>query len=152
MSRERTQVWTSASVIARPPSSLRSSAQPDGSRAGTSAPSSRRQAPWHLERDCSVPWRLGAMAPLEFLAGPAPARVVAADLLDRGDATLLDDRRGLLGVLLATGRGRLGQRAGLRGAAAARIGDAAAARGRAGRRVLLRGSVAVLALDLDLNV
>src|SRR6476660_9515811 len=93
------------------------------------------------------------VALLKFLARPAPARVVAADLLDRGDAPLLDDRRRLLvlGVLTGLAGGRLGERA--RAAVdAARVGHAARARLRPARRVLLLGRGAVVALDLDLDV
>src|SRR5689334_14003361 len=97
--------------------------------------------------------RLRAVAALEFLAAAAPARVVAADLLDRRDAALLDGRCGLrLGVLAPVGRGRIAQRAGLRGPDATRVGDAAVAGRGPGRRVLLLRRVAVLALDLDLDV
>src|SRR3954454_22262461 len=77
---------------------------------------------------------LGAVALLELLARPAPARVVAADRLVGVHAALLDDRhRLLLGVALGHrtgGRagGRGGERAGLCRADAAGVADVRAAR------------------------
>src|SRR3954447_6727656 len=93
------------------------------------------------------------VALLELLARPAPARVVAVDLLDGGHAALLDDGRGLVvDVAARLARRGIGVGAGLRGAHAARVGDAARARLRPRRRVLLLGGRAVLALDLHLDV
>src|SRR4051794_36587485 len=105
----------------------------------------------------------GTVTLFKFLARAAPARVVAADLLGRLDAPLLH-RRGVIDPVdrEAVGpdrhvAGRLGQRARLRGRAAARVRylggarRAAARRDRRPRLVLLRRD-AVLALDLDLDV
>src|SRR5829696_7367792 len=93
-----------------------------------------------------------AVALLELLAGPAPARVVAADLLGLVDPPLLHDRglHDLLGVdavaVAAVGARLVVERA-------ARVGEGRAARRAArgvGRRERL--ALAVLALNLDLDV
>src|SRR5215211_5538208 len=99
---------------------------------------------------------LGAVALLELLARPAPARVVAADLLVLVHPALLDDRHRLLlviGLCVADSRarGRRGEGAGLRGARAARVRDLTGAAGAVGRVVLPR-AVAAGALHLDLDV
>src|SRR5947207_5024942 len=91
------------------------------------------------------------MALLEFLARPAPAGVVAPDLLDLGHAALLDGLGEGLGVALLP-TGGLGQRAGLARPGAARVGHASRARRRARGRVLLLGCLAVLALALNLDL
>src|SRR3954447_17467200 len=109
----------------------------------------------------------GAVALFKFLARPAPARVVAPDLLGRLDPPLLDRRGDLVrrlhrvAVRADAGRAgaarRLGERARLRGPDAAGVRDLAGPRRAAARRdarprlVLLR-RLAVLALDLDLDV
>src|SRR4051794_13936527 len=116
------------------------------------------------------PMTSGPVALLELLARPAPARVVAPDLLGRLDPALLDRRRHVVGrvdrVAVGADRragrgraaGRRGQRARLRRVAAAAVRDLAgtrrgAARPRRPRLVLLRrGRAAVLALDLHLDV
>src|SRR4051794_26690243 len=97
---------------------------------------------------------LGPVTLLVLLAGPAPARVVAADLLVLVHPALFDDRQRLLLVALGLGiadaRGRRGsERAG--GARATGVLDLARAAG-AGCGVVLRRAVAVGALDLHLDV
>src|SRR3954470_22949963 len=103
------------------------------------------------------PMTSGPVALLELLARPAPARVVAPDLLGRLDPALLDRRRHVFGrvdrVAIGADRragrgrgraaGRRGQRARLRRVAAAAVRDLAgarrgAARPRRPRLVLLR--------------
>src|SRR4051812_20676189 len=107
------------------------------------------------------------MAALVLLAGPAPARVVAADLLVLVEPARLDLRRRLgagvdriLGRLGDAGRHaragglrRGGQRARLVGRGAARVGEPAARR--RGASAGAPGGCrlgAVPALDLDLDV
>src|ERR687883_786049 len=81
----------------------------------------------------------GTVTLFVLLARPAPARVVAADLLGRLDAALLDDRcllDGLGRVPVGADRGvarRLGEPARRRGRAGARVAHLAAARRAAGR-------------------
>src|SRR5258708_17857029 len=81
--------------------------------------------------------RLGAVALLELLTAPAPAGIVAADLVLLVDHALLHDRhrRHLfafvvvgLGAGCARGRRRSGERAAAGGAVPARVGDAPRAR------------------------
>src|SRR5918999_5486387 len=85
----------------------------------------------------------GPVALLELLAGSAPARVVAPELLVLADAALLDHRRRLVRLLagLSVGARLVVQRA-------ARVLE----RGRAAALLLRHALVAVLALDLDLDV
>src|SRR4051794_3994728 len=105
------------------------------------------------------------MALLELLARPAPARVVAADLLALVHVAGLDMRQELGGIVIGelharrrgtTGCGRRGQCAWLVLRRAARVAEVArGARVGAGGpgtvwRLLLR-AVAVLALDLHLD-
>src|SRR6478672_13478022 len=151
MSRTRMHVWTSLRGlgIAREPMSWPQCA---ATRRGT-------------RRELGLTGRLRAVALLEFLAGAAPARIVAADLLGRVDPALLDDRErlvGLDGVAVGPHRGAgatrgLRERARMRGPHAARVRDLAgpgrAAAGSDARpRLVLLRRAAVLALHLDLDV
>src|SRR4051794_22940142 len=157
MSRTRMHVWTSFTGLAMA-ASLCHGATGD-------APRVRRRGTMKVTAVPTAP--SGAVALFKFLARPAPARVVAPDLLGRLDPPLLDRRGDLVrrlhrvAVRADAGRAgaarRLGERARLRGPDAAGVGDLAGARRAAARRdarprlVLLRG-LAVLALDLDLDV
>src|SRR5947209_3658875 len=83
---------------------------------------------------CAAP--LGAVALLVLLAAPAPARVIAADLLLLAEHALLDDRHGLpVLALRLQGRGlgrrgcRRGEGAGAGRAVAPGVGDPAGPRG-----------------------
>src|SRR3954463_6347874 len=109
MSRTRTQVWTSFRGLAM----------------------------------AGEPMTSGPVALLELLARAAPARIVAPDLLGRLDPALLDRGDDLVGHLRRVAVGghpragaarRLRQRAGLRGADTAGVGDLAAARRAPARR------------------
>src|SRR3954453_20965170 len=157
MSRTRMHVWTSFTGLAMA-ASLCHGATGD-------APRVRRRGTMKVTAVPTAP--SGAVALFKFLARPAPARVVAPDLLGRLDPPLLDRRGDLVrrlhrvAVRADAGRAgaarRLGERARLRGPDAAGVRDLAGARRAAARRdarprlVLLR-RLAVLALDLDLDV
>src|SRR4051812_47930705 len=129
------------------------------SRAGTTAPG-RSARPPRVSR-CG-PWALRPVALLVLLARAAPARVVAPDRLVLVDATLLHglDRLLLVDLGVALGRDAAGrggrQRARLRGADAAGVGDPAARRARPRSRalgqVVVTAAVAVRGVDLDLDV
>src|SRR5688572_28168675 len=106
------------------------------------------------------------MALLELLAGPAPARVVAADLLLVGDAPGLDLLRRLgrrvgrvarsLRHTRGNGAARHGRRRGLQRAGLVRRRAARVVEGRLARASAAADgpllAAAVLALDLDLDV
>src|SRR3954447_24075501 len=157
MSRTRMHVWTSFTGLAMA-ASLCHGATGD-------APRVWRRGTMKVTAVPTVP--SGAVALFKFLARPAPARVVAPDLLGRLDPPLLDRRGDLVrrlhpaAVRADPGRAgaarRRGERARLRGPDAAGVRDLAGARRAAARRdarprlVLLR-RLAVLALDLDLDV
>src|SRR4051794_12705557 len=157
MSRTRMHVWTSFTGLAMA-ASLCHGATGD-------APRVRRRGTMKVTAVPTAP--SGAVALFKFLARPAPARVVAPDLLGRLDPPLLDRRGDLVrrlhrvAVRADAGRAgaarRLGERARLRGPDAARVRDLPGARRAAARRdarprlVLLRRR-AVLALDLHLDV
>src|SRR3954469_970615 len=157
MSRTRMHVWTSFTGLAMA-ASLCHGATGD-------APRVWRRGTMKVTAVPTVP--SGAVALFKFLARPAPARGVAPDLLGRLAPPLLDRRGDLVrrlhrvAVRADAGRAgaarRLGERARLRGPDAAGVRDLAGARRAAARRdarprlVLLR-RLAVLALDLDLDV
>src|SRR3954453_7545181 len=156
MSRTRMHVWTSFTGLAMA-ASLCHGATGD-------APRVRRRGTMKVTAVPTAP--SGAVALFKFLARPAPARVVAPDLLGRLDPPLLDRRGDLVGRLhrVAVGPDRgagaarcLGEGARLRGPHAAGVRDLAGARRAAARRdarprFVLLGGRAVLALDLHLDV
>src|SRR3954465_12058650 len=123
MSRTRMHVWTSFTGLAMA-ASLCHGATGD-------APRVRRRGTMKVTAVPPAP--SGAVALFKFLARPAPARVVAPDLLGRLDPPLLDRRGDLVGL-----RDRVAVRADPRRAGAARRlgaraplrrGDAAGGRG-----------------------